>query len=169
MIHTAGRISKGAAEPSPARTAATVAGINWMDAVFITISLQSSSLADSPVPSAILCAARMPSGVAAFPKPRRLADIFPQSASRVSRSDQADGNSCLSMGARSCASFSLHPMSSITRDTPLQRQIGPASEMESVTPDLAPSIIEADITPVFAVHQLYSSERKRRPLQIHPK
>ena len=36
VIHTAGRMSKGRAEPRFPRTAATVAGISWMEAVFST-------------------------------------------------------------------------------------------------------------------------------------
>jgi hypothetical protein len=43
--------------PAAARTAATVAGINWMDAVFSTTSRQSSSEAVSPQPRAMRQAA----------------------------------------------------------------------------------------------------------------
>ena len=40
---TAGRISKGAAHPAPARTAATVVGMSWMEAVLHTTSMHRPS------------------------------------------------------------------------------------------------------------------------------
>jgi hypothetical protein len=43
VSHTAGIISKGVTEPRELRTAATVVGIAWMEAVFSRISRQSSS------------------------------------------------------------------------------------------------------------------------------
>ena len=43
VTHTAGRMSKGVALPAAMRTAATVVGISWMDAVLHTTSMHSAS------------------------------------------------------------------------------------------------------------------------------
>ena len=48
VTHTAGRMSKGVPQPRAPRTAATFAGISWMEAVFSTIRRQSSSVAVPP-------------------------------------------------------------------------------------------------------------------------
>ena len=75
VSHTAGRMSKGVWQPSPLRTAATFAGISWMEAVFSTMRRHRLWLAVSPRRSRR--AASMPMGVAALPRPRKLAQIFP--------------------------------------------------------------------------------------------
>ena len=77
VIQTAGRMSNGALLPKDARTAATVAGINWMDAVFKPMSLHISSLALAGFLGFFICfTARIPIGVAALPNPRKLAQIL---------------------------------------------------------------------------------------------
>ena len=77
VSHTAGRISKGVAQPSAERTAATLAGISCMEAVFSTMSRHISLLAQPFGEfSAMRFAACIPIGVAAFPKPRRFAQML---------------------------------------------------------------------------------------------
>ena len=77
VTHTAGRISKGAAAPSEARTAATVVGSSWMEAVFMTIRRHISSVAVRVwASSCIRFTAAMPMGVAALPRPSRLAETL---------------------------------------------------------------------------------------------
>ena len=73
VTQTAGRMSKGRMQPKLLRTAATLVGSSWMDAVFKTMSLHSSLVAMPFLPEANRWAARIPIGVAALPKPRRLA------------------------------------------------------------------------------------------------
>ena len=48
MIQTGISMSKGVGQPKEARRAATLAGINWMEAVFRTMSRHISSVAVSP-------------------------------------------------------------------------------------------------------------------------
>ena len=79
--HTAGRMSKGAAQPAPARTLATVVGMSWMEAVLHTTSIHSASEATPGVRRAMSRAASMPRGVAALPSPRRLADTLAEMVS----------------------------------------------------------------------------------------
>ena len=78
VIHTAGKISKGVLQPIPARTAATLAGISCMEAVFSTISLHISSVATpGRVGFSMRFVAAMPMGVAALPNPKMFAQILP--------------------------------------------------------------------------------------------
>ena len=58
--HTAGRMSKGVALPAAMRTAATVVGISWMDAVLHTTSMHKLSLATPGVRRLIRRAASSP-------------------------------------------------------------------------------------------------------------
>ena len=64
MIHTAGRISKGEGQPKPARTAATVVGSSWMEAVFSTTRRHISAVAD---PGALVVAQCHRKGVRVVP------------------------------------------------------------------------------------------------------
>ena len=67
-------MSNGAAAPFAARTAATVVGSSWMDAVFSTMRRHISSVARAlPERCCIRRTAAMPMGVAALPSPSRLA------------------------------------------------------------------------------------------------
>ncbi len=103
---TAGKISNACTAPSCARTAATVDGISCRDAVFITTSRHISS--DAPLPPASVCmrcAARMPSGVAAFPSPSRFALRLPHRFQKPSESVAHTGNSRCSTGRSAAHSF----------------------------------------------------------------
>ena len=62
-----------------------------MEAVLHTTSIQRLSEATPGVLSAIRRAAWMPSGVAALPRPNRLADRLAEMASMVSRSRRRSG------------------------------------------------------------------------------
>ncbi len=71
-------ISPGALDPAAARSAITVAGRSWTEAVLRAQSMAWESLA---VPGrgfrdSSSCMARMPNGVAAFPRPSTLAETF---------------------------------------------------------------------------------------------
>ena len=58
-------------------------GSSWMEAVFSTTSRHSSSLAVPSAPRAMRRAARIPSGVAALPSPKRLAEMLADTALSV--------------------------------------------------------------------------------------
>ena len=98
LSQTAGRISKGAAEPAAARSEAAVVGMSCMEAVFITTRRQSSSEAAPSESRAMPEAARMPTGVAALPRPSKLAETLEARADMVSQSWAERGNSRVSRG-----------------------------------------------------------------------
>ena len=151
--HTAGRISNGAAAPLARRTPATVVGSSWIDAVFSTTSRHSSSLATPSHPAAIRRAARMPSGVAALPRPSRFAETLAETAASVSPSRLACGRIRRKAGRSSRASPPARPQRSITSITPVHRHTTPAIDRHSSTADRAPSSAAAPtcaIRPVSA-------------------
>ena len=137
--HTAGRMSKGVSHPAAARTEAMVAGSSWMEAVLSTTSRHSSSLATPSQPRAMRQAARMPRGVAALPRPRRLAEVLAETAARVSGSRQALGSSRRSTGRNTRARPSERPQAFMISMTPLQRHMTPAMDRLSSTAESAPS------------------------------
>ena len=68
-------------------------GISWMEAVLQTTSIHRLSLAMPGVRPAIRLAASMPKGVAAFPRPRRLAETLAAMVSITPRSRAKSGKS----------------------------------------------------------------------------
>ena len=90
------------------------------------------------LPPAMRRAARMPSGVAALPRPSRLADTLADTAARVSGSRLARGSSRPRAGRRAAASFRLRPQRLISSITPLHRHSTPAMAMHSSTAAPAP-------------------------------
>ncbi len=96
------RISAGAREPAAARSAITVAGTSWTEAV---LSAQSMACASLAVPGrgfsvSSSCMARMPNGVAAFPRPSTLAETFMTMAPMAGWPSGTSGKSRRSTGAR---------------------------------------------------------------------
>lgn len=77
-IQVAGRMSSGAAEPACMRSIAVVAGMSWIEAVLTTTNIAISFVAapSARCSLAISHIARMPSGVAALPRPRKFAMRF---------------------------------------------------------------------------------------------
>lgn len=132
-------ISKAEAAPFAARTAAIVDGMSCIDAVFSTTSLQSSSLAGSPR-RAMPCAARMPAGVAALPRPRRFALTFSLMAAMIPPSRDESGNSLRSRGASRRVSALTAPLRSSSSITALHRQTAPKSSKVKLTAAEAPTI-----------------------------
>ena len=118
-----------------------------MDAVCKTISLHISSVA-SPGRSLriIRLTLRIPIGVAAFPDPNRLAQIFVLRLERRALSVLAEGNSLYSIGRRSLESCCVRPMCSISYRAPVHRQIEPAMDRARVTPAWAPAGTAAAIS-----------------------
>ena len=96
---------------------------------------------DAPLPPASVCmrcAARMPSGVAAFPSPSRFALRLPHRFQKPSESVAHTGNSRCSTGRSAAHSFSVNPARSIACDSPDHKQIGPASVSANSSPARAP-------------------------------
>ena len=148
---TAGRMSKGAWAPLALRTEAMVVGSSWMEAVFSTTRRHRSSLATPPHPRAMRRAARMPRGVAAFPRPSRLADMLADRAARVSWSREACGSSRRRRGRKIRANPAERPQAFMISMTPLHRHRIPAMEIPRSTAEAAPSMAAsatASICPV---------------------
>ena len=88
---TAGRMSKGAAQPAAWRTTATVVGMSWMEAVLHTTSMHRPSEATPGERRLIRRAASRPRGVAALPRPSRLADTLAEMVSITAASPAKSG------------------------------------------------------------------------------
>ena len=137
-----------------------------MEAVFSTTSRQSSLLAVPPQPRAIRRAARIPSGVAALPRPRRLAETLAETAARVSVSRQASGRSRRSRGRKPFASPAERPLAFMISRTPLHRHSTPAIERLSSTAERAPSSAAADTASSLPKIRANARESTTIPVQI---
>ena len=114
-----------------------------------TIKRHSSSVAS--VPFFIRFAAEIPMGVAAFPKPRKFAQMLALRSPARAVSWQVLGNSLCRMGDNRRESVCVKPIPSINLPTPVHRQRLPAMETARVTPAWAPSSIEAERALAFPV------------------
>ena len=115
-----------------------------MDAVFSTINLHNSSLAIPFRPFASRCAARIPMGVAALPKPKKLAHTLAERQFSSLESVLAEGNIRPNRGRSSLDNFPVMPACSNSLPTPVHRQIDPAMEIARVIPACAPLGTAAD-------------------------
>ena len=148
------------------RTAATVVGISWMDAVLHTTSMHKLSLATPGVRRLIRRAASSPRGVAALPSPSRLAETLAAMVSMVPRSPAKSGNSRRRMGRSRRASFSASPARCMTSITPIHRQRTPAMEIPSSMADAAPSSAADASSPWLPIARAQSRESAVIPVQI---
>ena len=115
-----------------------------MEAVLSTISLQSSPLAMwGDAGSFNHWAARMPIGVAAFPRPSRLAQIFALSVFSRTASFWEEGNNRPNSGRILREREAVRPIMSIRWPTPLHKQSDPPMEIARVIPACAPWVIAA--------------------------
>jgi hypothetical protein len=110
--------------------------------------------------------ALMPSGVAAFPSPRRFADTFADMASMSSFLLAEAGNKAASTGCISRASPEASPHRFMTSRTPVQRHIIPASDIASVIAADAPSSAAAETSPIFPLIRPKTKARRARAAQI---
>ena len=145
--HTAGRISIGLAEPFLRRSAATVVGISWREAVFITTNKTMLSFADDVV--FVLCLgcctcfrscsssnsfiAAIPKGVEALPSPSRFAVRFRTMYCMALLLGLSPLKRRLRRGVSAVASNAVIPAFWAMRITPDHRQIAPASPSARVT------------------------------------
>ena len=108
-----------------------------MDAVFKTISRHSSALATGFAPASRF-AAWIPMGVAAFPRPKKLAHTLLLKKPASTGSFRKEGNILPKIGRSTLESMAVTPPFSISFPTPVQRQIEPAKEIAKVIPFCAP-------------------------------
>ena len=111
-------------------------------------------------------AARMPRGVAALPRPSRLADTLADTAARVSGSRLARGRSRRRAGRSSAASFPERPQRDMISMTPLHRHSTPAMAMHSCTAAPAPSRAAAPTASMVPFHAAKISDTAAIPVQI---
>ena len=143
--------------PAAARTLATVVGMSWREAVLVTTSMQSPSDATPGVRSAMRRAASSPRGVAALPRPSRLADRLALTASITLPSRAKSGYSRRMAGRSSLDSPRAIPERSITSMTPIHRHSTPIMDRHSSTPAAAPSsapLATAGPFPVARPHRM---------------
>ena len=163
-------MSRGAAQPALWRTAATVVGSSWMDAVFITTSRQSWSVARvASDGSRSRPAARMPMGVAALPSPRRLAVTFALRCPASSGSRRLWGKRNPRIGERTRASTAVIPTRSISFPRPAQRASGPAVATHSSTAWTAPLVRAAAVSAPRPVQMPKTAPHTTETAQNHPK
>jgi hypothetical protein len=85
----------------------------------------------------------MPIGVAALPRPKKLAQILALKSPARMLSFRLDGKSHPSTGRSSRESAPVNPAFSISFPTPLHKQTGPAKDMDRVMPACAPWAVAA--------------------------
>ncbi len=135
------KISVGLAEPALLRKAITVVGNKVMALVFskskvIILSEAVSGLGLSCCNSCMAC---KPKGVAALPKPSRLAQKFSTMPLKAGLSAGSSGNKWRSNGESNPASFCKSPLASIKAKTPSQSIKTPASDTIKSTLLAAPA------------------------------
>lgn len=139
-------------------------GKSWMDAVFMA-TRRHCSLVAMPVPSFMARQASIPIGVAAFPRPRRLAVTLAQRAEKPSGLCRSVGKRCPSSGESSLDRFSRKPLRRISSPTPHQRHMGPANASESSMAVVAPSMAALDTAP--AVPKRIPQRMDIRTIPVH--
>jgi hypothetical protein len=147
--------------------AATLAGINCMDAVFSTMSLHSWSVATpGRVGSTIRLAARIPMGVAALPNPSMLAQMLALRSRESIGSVFAPGNRKHKNGRRIFERTPVILALSIRFPIPDQRQMDHAMAMARVIPLCAPSMVAAARSVLLSSIMEATSERNTNIVQI---
>ena len=137
------------------------------EALFITMRRHISSVASLlPETSFIRFTAFTPMGVAALPRPRRLADKLAQRKPIVRSSLAAVGKSLRSMGRSRRVSFCISPDASISFASALHRQIAPAMENTSVIALCAPESAAAPTACALPVRIPVSVASSSRMSQI---
>lgn len=133
VTRVAGMVSEGESEPNCARSVMTVEGMSWIDAVFTTTNIHIAF--DATYGFGFILSSRSiaksPKGVAAFPMPRMLADIFMLIFERASLSFFIDGKRTFVSGERSRHIISDAPHRAVISITPDQKHISGAMERKS--------------------------------------
>src|SRR5699024_11027212 len=111
--------------------------------------------------------AAIPIGVAALPRPRRLAQTLAEMRLPTLASRRALGNSRSITGLKKRARMRLRPAFSITCPTPDQRHTAPAMENVRVTPACAPSNTAWDKAPPVPLQKENNTAIRIIPVQIY--
>lgn len=135
-----GRMSNGAAQLYFMRITAIVVGINWSDAVLITMNVAIESVATPFFCEcfAISFIAHSPNGVAAFPSPKKFAAIFIQTARIPASFGERSGKRRFVTGESRAARAFVMPHASAIFISPFHRHMLPSRVIKSVTAFAAP-------------------------------
>lgn len=168
VIHTWGRMEKGAALPQLWRMAAMFTGRSCKEAVLMTtkriipwvgVSREEFFWAISPM-------AARPRGVAAFPRPNKLAERLREIFPWMDSSPLYSGNSRPMTGAMAWASSRERPLSSAIFKNPSQAHILPNRNKESSTACWEPSSRAVESSPRWPVHRAHTTLRRTMPHQM---
>lgn len=147
--------------------AAMVTGKSWMEAVFSTTKRIMPLVGASPgFFSAMALMAANPRGVAAFPSPRKFAEIFMHIFPFISISFRYSGNSLSMTGEKALAKRFVRPLFSAIFKKPIQAHMLPSRNRESSTASFAPSITAAESPPKRPVHRAHTILARIIPAQI---
>ena len=124
---TAGRISKGAADPACIRSSPTVVGSRSRAAVLSTTNMAMWLVATPGVEESLFssCMALMPRGVAALPSPSRLAEMFIEMAPMAGPAGSRPGKASRVRGERARLMMWVSPAFSATFISPHHRHMVP--------------------------------------------
>ena len=158
----------GAAEPACCRSAAQVVGMSWREAVFIATKVTMALLALS-LWGFNFCSSRIaarPKGVAALPRPSRLAERFMQMACMAGLPCGTVGNSHRVRGCSSRASASVRRQRRAISIRPLHRHSMPVRVMTRVTASLQPESAAAESASIRPVKAAVTTEKMSRAVRI---
>ena len=164
----AGLLSKGVLHPAPLRTAATVVGMSWREAVFIATKVTMALLALS-LWGFNFCSSRIaarPKGVAALPRPSRLAERFMQMACMAGLPCGTVGNSHRVRGCSSLASASVRRQRRAISIRPLHRHSIPVRAMARLTASPQPESAAAESASIRPVKAAVTTEKISRAVRI---
>ena len=158
----------GAAEPACCRSAAQVVGMSWREAVFIATKVTMALLALS-LWGFSFCSSRIaarPQGVAALPRPSKLAERFMQMACMAGLPCGTVGNSHRVRGCSSRASASVRRQRRAISIRPLHRHSMPVRVMTRVTASLQPESAAAERASIRPVKAAVTTEKMSRTVRM---
>lgn len=160
VIITAGRISIGLLLPAFCLKTAMVVGINCIEQVFNTTNVIILSVAVCLYGEIFLSfsIAFKPKGVAAFPSPKKLAEMFIQIASIASDEEEIPLKRILVMGLKSLLKNLVNCDFEAISIIPLQKQIIPSKENDNSTASVHWLIKAFETSSVFPVIMLQIKE-----------
>ena len=154
----------GAAEPACCRSTAQVVGMSWREAVFIATKVTMALLALS-LWGFNFCSSRMaarPKGVAALPRPSRLAERFMQMACIAGLPCGTVGNSHRVRGCSSRANASVRRQRRAISIRPLHRHSMPVRAMTRLTASPQPESAAAESASIRPVKAAVTTEKNKQ-------
>lgn len=158
----------GGGEPACCRSTAQVVGMSWREAVFIATKVTMALLALS-LWGFNFCSSRMaarPRGVAALPRPSRLAERFMEMACMAGLPCGTVGNSHRVRGRSSRANASVRRQRRAISIRPLHRHSIPVRAMARLTASPQPESAAAESASIRPVKAAVTTEKISRAVRI---